>query len=140
MRKMPFNQTVKEKSRDEGYQDLQGSRCTISLRDLKEIYMYSEVEKVEEDLSEDDRNLLKKANLISRSVPRQSNRTKCREQSGHQPNMLSESCSSGVLYKNDLVCSTTVTDELLYFIVEKDTRLVDIASMLWYRCHRLPML
>ena len=126
MCEMPYNQKIKEKLQDKGYQDLHGNRCPISLKDMKEIFMYNEVEEVENDISEDDMTLLKKANLISRSVPRQSNRAKYREKSGFEPNMLFDECVSGTLYKKDLVFSRSITDELLFLIVEKDTHLVDL--------------
>ena len=45
----------------------------------------------------EDDLLVKKACLLSKSVPRQSNRAKWREKSGYNPNMLSDCSSAGVL-------------------------------------------
>ena len=122
--KMPFNQKIKEKLRDKGYQDLIGNRVQIPSKDLKEIFSYNMMEEETGEIADDDHNLLKKANLISRSVPRQTSRAKWREKSSYGPNMFISESDAGVLCKNDIVCTRSLTNQLLYLIVQEDTPLV----------------
>ena len=70
--------------------------------------------------------LLKKAYLLSKSVPRQTNRTKWREKSGYQPNMLLAKECPGMIYVGDLVCCRTSSDKLLFLIVMEDVLLQDV--------------
>ena len=77
------------------------------------------------DISEEDNLLVKKAYLLSKSVPRQTNRSKWREKSGYQPNMLLEKDCPGMLTANDLVCCRSVSDTLMYLIVREDVLLKD---------------
>ena len=129
MANVPFCQHEKEKVRDKGYQDIEHGRFTITIDALKKVFAHSNKEdyaEVDIEISDEDDQLLKKAYLLAKSVPRQSNRAKWREKSGYQPNMLSESSSAGVLNKNDLVCSRSETDELFFFIVQEKFVLDDI--------------
>ena len=113
MCQMPFWQHSREKLQDKGYQELVSNDNALPIRDLKEIFRFSEKQNTFETpqtLSEVDEHLLQKAYLLAKSVPRQSNRAKWRERSGHQPNMLAEKVISGVLYKNDLVfCQSVIS-------------------------------
>ena len=124
MCEMPFCQYTKEKLQDKGYQQIEGDRCKINIKELREIFAFSQEEGCSEsDVTDEDEHLLKKAYLLSKSVPRQSNRAKWRERSGFQPNMLIDKSSPGMLIKNDLVCCRTVRDTLMFLIVEKDVLL-----------------
>ena len=71
----------------------------------------------------DDQNLLHKAQIIAKSVPRQTNRAKWRERSGFAPNLLLEKCVPGMLHLNDLVCCRSMTDSLMFLIVQEDVLL-----------------
>ena len=124
MCEMPFCQYTKEKLQDKGYQQIEGDRCKINIKELREIFAFSQEEGCSEsDVTDEDEHLLKKAYLLSKSVPRQSNRAKWRKRSGFQPNMLIDKSSPGMLIKNDLVCCRTVRDTLMFLIVEKDVLL-----------------
>ena len=128
MCEMPFCQYTKEKLQDKGYQQIEGNRCKISIHELREIFSLSEKENCKEisvDVTEEDGNLLRKAYLKSKSVPRQTNRTKWREKSGFSPNMLLEKNCPGLLHKNDLVCCRSITDTLMFLIVQEDVLLND---------------
>ena len=123
MCQMPFCQDTKEKLQDKGYQQIEGNRCKISIHELREIFSLSEKENCKEisvDVTEENGNLLRKAYVMSKSVPRQSNRAKWREKSGFQPNMLVEQSVPGMLYKHDLVCCRSINDTLMFLIVQND--------------------
>lgn len=133
MSKMPFCQRVKDSVQDKGYQDIDGGSCKISVKDLKEIFEFSKKEsytkstsrRSQADIPEEDKIMIKKAYLLSKCVPRQTNRSKWREKSGYQPNMLSEKEFPGMLIANDLVCCRSVSDTLMYLIVREDVLLKD---------------
>ena len=106
--KMPFYQYTKDSIQDKGYQQVEGDRCRLTKKELEEIFFIKDQEDCMEDppdLSTEGKLLLKKACLLSKSVPRQTNRTKWRERSGFGPNMLVEQSVTGKLFANDLVCS-----------------------------------
>ena len=129
MSKMPFCQYVKDSVQDKGYQQIEGDRCKISVKDLQEIFDFSQKECYREkvpDLPEEDKLLVKKAYLLSKSVPRQTNRAKWREKSGFQPNMLLEKECPGMLLANDLVCCHSVSGTLMFLIVQEDVLLQDV--------------
>ena len=89
----------------------------------EDIFLLKDQEDCMEDppeLSEEKKMILKKANLLARSVPRQTNRTKWRERSGFGPNMLVEQFVTGKLFKGDLVCCRS-TNKLDYLIVQEET-------------------
>ena len=119
MCKLPFCQYTKDSLQDKGYQQIEGDRCVLTKQELQELFAIKEKEDCIEDITEipaDEDNMVMKAYLVSKSVPRQSNRAKWRESSGYQPNMLLEKSSFGKLYKDDLVCFRSVTNTLIYFI------------------------
>ena len=94
-------------------------------KDLSQIFELSE-ENCRDyfpEVTEDDEHLLKKANLVSKSVPRQSNRDKWREKSGFLPNMLIERNIPGMLYKDDLVSCTSIEDTLMFLMIQNDVLL-----------------
>ena len=99
----------------------------LTKKELWEIFGRKEREEYmdeELDLTSEEATVLKKAYLLSKSVSRQSNRTKWRERSGFQPNMLTEKSSAGTLFQGDLVCTRSVHG-LVYYVVESDTALDD---------------
>ena len=113
-------QHEKEKVWDKGYQDIEHNRFPITVETLKKVLAHSNKEdylEVDTEIPPEDDLLVVKACLLSKSVPRQSNRAKWREKSGYNPNMLSDCSSAGVLNKDDLVFSRSETDKLLFFIV-----------------------
>ena len=130
MSKMPFFQHVKDSVQDKGYQAIDGDSCKISVKDLQEIFDFSKKESYTQtrkkaDISEEKNFLMKKAYLLSKSVPRQTNRSEWREKSGYQPNMLLEKDCPGMLTADDLVCCRSVSDTLMYLIVREDVLLKD---------------
>ena len=88
----------------------QSNNCSVTAENLKTIFARSQKNMVTPTIiTDEDEHLLKKAFLLAKSVPRQSNRSKWRERSGHQPNLLVEK-SSGILYAGDLVCCFSLTE------------------------------
>ena len=69
--------------------------------------------------------LLKKANILSKSSPRRSFRTKWRAKSGHTPTMISDNSSSGTLFKGDMVFHRDVTESIVQLVVSENFCLVD---------------
>ena len=131
MADVPFCQHEKEKVCDKGYQDIQHGRFPLIMDSLRKVISHSNIEnliEVDQLLTEDDEIVLKKVYLLSKSVPRQTNRAKWREKSGYKPNMLTDSSSPGLLEKNDLVFCLSKNDELVYLIVQKEFLLDDINS------------
>ena len=124
----PFNQYVKVKKRDQGYQAIRKGDTKLTLDDLKEIFHESGERNVEPRAeSESDTVTLKCAFNIAKSVPRQSNRCKWREKSGFAPNMLQLSSSnSGKLFSGDLVFMKYLNNQLLNLIVTEDVVLNDV--------------
>ena len=128
MCKMPFCQHTKESLQDKGYQQLEGDRCVLTKKELDAIFSAKDREDCMEEVSvsEEEKSLLNKAHLLSKGVPRQSNRAKWLERSGFQPNMLVEKLSPGRLYKGDLVGYRSATNGVVYYVVEKETVLDDV--------------
>ena len=105
----PFHQYTKVKLRDKGYQEINPAlKSKVSLDDLSTLFS-NKAKKREESralatsLSPADEQVLKTAWLLSKSVPRQTNRAKWRAQSGHAPNMLMEKKDKGYIKKGYLV-------------------------------------
>ena len=91
---------------------------------FQEIFAFSRknnIPKISYEISGNDEHLLRKAYLLAKSVPRQSNRSKWREQSGYKPNMLTETVRRWVLCKDDLVCyhSAASRDMMCLIIPQK---------------------
>ena len=130
MCKMKFCQYQKSKLRDKGYQELEEGRVTLTVEDLKEIFSFNEKQNDADDreepenvISEEDKAIMDKASLLSKRVPRQTSRTKHREKSGYQPNMLLDHVGPGKILKGDLLCTATIEDEILYLIAGEDVLL-----------------
>ena len=124
----PFCQYSKVKLRDKGYQSLLDTgKVKLSAKQIMEIFEVSSNPDVDEseveDESEENKIFLQKAYLLTKSVPRQSNRCKWRERSGFQPNLLQEPSSSGQLLCNDMVFSRDLGGNLVYLVVKKSVQL-----------------
>lgn len=131
MCKTPFSQYVATKVRDKGYQQLSDEkRLELPFKELLEIFDVGRKSSHEEEThtevySEACLSELKRAYLLSKSVPRQTNRSKWREASGHAPNMLrQDDCPTGMLLSGDMVFFFDVEGKLVYLIVKEDTKLV----------------
>ena len=129
MCQMPFWQHSREKLQTKAYQELESNDCSLTIKDLKEIFAFSRknnIPKISHELTENDEHLLRKAYLLAKSVPRQSNRSKWREQSGYQPNMLTETVTRWMLCKDDLVCChSAASHDMTYLIVQQEVELDD---------------
>ena len=127
MSKLPFNQHVKTKLRDKGYQTLESRQVPMSLKEFKEIFSYAAPVKINQHLrvTDDCQQVLKKARLLSKHVPRQSSRTKWRADSGQTPTMITDNSSSGCLYKNDMVFYSDISGNLQKLVIAEDYLLND---------------
>ena len=132
MCKTPFIQDLKTSIHDKSYQELDHQGVELSYGELSEIFKPSTRSQVIEDEHSIERSaksaILKRAYLLSKSVPRQSNRSKWREASGYQPNMLVAKESGGTLYKGDIVFHYNIQNELQYLIVEENLLLDNVNS------------
>ena len=124
MSKLPFCQYTKTKIRDKGYQSLESRQVQISLKEFKEIFNYSRSEKLvrKDSVNEVDKQLLKKATLLARYVPRQSSRNRWRASSGQIPTMI-EDKSCGHLYLGDLVFCRRPDGGIKMLVVQKEVLL-----------------
>ena len=127
---VPFCQYCKVKIRDKGYQSLVNvGKTKLSTHDILEIFKptrkrtRAELDVEENEISEEDQRLLHKAYLLTKSVPRQSNRTKWREAPGYQPNLLVEQEGNYRLVTGDMVFARGLEEELLFFLVKKSMQL-----------------
>ena len=115
MCKLPFSQYTKTKLRDKGYQEVDPRKVSMSLKEFLEIFSYSEGSSSDENtastVTDDQNKLLKKANLLTKYVPRNSGRNRWRAAAGHAPTMIvSQSCS--YLYSGDLLFSRDLSGNL----------------------------
>ena len=131
----PFNQYIKVKKRDQGYQAIEKGSTKLRLDDLREIFHQKKASKVVPIVeSESDTLTLKCAFNIAKCVPRQTNRCKRREKSGFAPNMLqSSSSNSGKLFSGDLVFIRYLNNQLINLIVTEDVILDDLNMSLKVR-------
>ena len=124
MCEMPFNQYCKTKVRDKGYQALGERDMRLTIQDMKEIFSVKkeDSEPTTADAEDDcESPILKQAYYISKSVPRQSNRCKWRQKSGHAPDMLLPlEQNKGRLYVGDLVFYPSLETRLLHLIVTEE--------------------
>ena len=130
----PFNQYVKTKKRDQGYQAIEKGSTKLKLDDLREIFHQEKASNIDPRVeSESDTLTLKCAFNIAKCVPRQSNRCKWREKSGFAPNMLQSSSNSGKLFSGDLVFIKYLNNQLVNLIVTEDVILDDLDMSLKVR-------
>ena len=122
---LPFSQHIKSEVRDKGYQNLQErGKLNISLKEMREIFQAT-LETHIPHLTDEEALALKKAFLLSKSVPRQSNRAKWREAAGYQPNLLTKKSNNGKLLKGDLgffYCN--IENDLVMYILKEDYQLI----------------
>ena len=132
MCKLPFCQYTKTKLRDKGYQEVETRQFSLSLKEFCEIFNYSEKQEdggsTLEPITEKQEQLLKKAHLLTKYVPRQSGRNRWRAAAGQAPTMI-VSQSSAFLYDGDLVFSRDLSGNLLGMIVKKKTALIDSSTV-----------
>ena len=99
----------------------------ISLNEFKEIFAYRVgPDKTPVVVSEEDQQILKKAHLLSKYVPRQSNRTRWRAESGtgYVPTMIADNSAAGKLYEGDMVFHRDVSDKVIKLVVAENYSLV----------------
>ena len=127
MTNTPFCQYTKTKIRDKGYQCLVDvGKTRLSYQDVIDIFRSSSSKHMKNDeseieVSEEGSQVLHKAYLLLKSVPRQSNRCKWRERSGFQPNLLLEQVSQ--IKAGDMVFSYDLDDEILNLLVKNTVNL-----------------
>ena len=106
---LPFNQYAKVKLRDKGYQQLDDDfKSKLDMDGFWDIYVKGkEKESVDSTVkpTDDQKRILRQAYLLTKSVPRQSTRSKWKEASGYEPNLLADKESSSKLLVGDLVFS-----------------------------------
>ena len=130
MCKLPFNQHTKTKLRDKGYQSLESREVPMSLKEFKEIFHYGKpVVQPEENVSQADQQLLKRAHLLSKYVPRQSSRNRWRAMSGQTPSMIANRNAS-TLHENDMVFFRSIEGDISKLIVKKSFSLANRFSPL----------
>ena len=140
MCKLPFCQYVKSKIRDKGYQEVDTARenqISMSLKEFREIFSYSACSTSTSDSSDnnsslrecndEDKQVVKKAHLLTKYVPRQSGRNRWRAAATQVPTMIvDQNCSH--LYEGDLVFTRGLLGHLSPLIVKTTTMLLDVDS------------
>ena len=127
---VPFSQEIKSKLRDKGYHDEQEkSKLKLSLRQLKEIFRNADVNNEDIPATDLQKNTLKKANLLTKCVPRNALRSRYRETGNFHPDLMIKDVH-GKLFKGDLVFFRNVENSLDHFVVTKDRNLSDSKSKL----------
>ena len=125
-----FCQKVKIKLRDKSYQQIdEQQKSKLEMTDIWEVLLRdrSSKGKVEGDGSSpyeegsDEQMILKQAFLLTKSVPRRSNRAKWKEDSGYAPDMMNQDQSilDGKLREKDMVFFTDPSGNLKKYIVKK---------------------
>ena len=121
--KMAFCQDIKTKLRDKSYQELDGQfDYHLNADDLWEILFRKrgkEDETEEPPVDDEDAKLVYNAFLISKSVPRRSNRAKWKEESGFAPNPLVEKEDEWKVYPGDIVFCKDVTGVIKSYVIQK---------------------
>ena len=90
MCKTPFNQRCLTKVFNKSYQDLDERDLKISLEELCKIFHSDSNDEEDVSPTDEESEFLSKAYNLSKSVPRQTGRTKWRAKAGHAPDMLPE--------------------------------------------------
>ena len=127
--KTPVNQYTKVKLRDKRYQHLHSNFASkldvCDLFDLlnEQVDEPNQIEAEPENVEND--SILKRAFLLSKSVPRLSNRAKWKESSGFAPNMLNEKELNGKRLCGDIVFCQSFDEKLVMLKVVTDTELND---------------
>ena len=123
----PFNQDIKIKLRDKGYQHVHETMVSkISVGELWEVLNAAssgspkETPSTTDDVDQEPDKGLYRAFLLSKAVPRKSNRAKWKEQSGFSPPMLEEAEDEWKLIKGDMVFALNLDGSLLQLIIKDD--------------------
>ena len=125
-----FSQYNKVKNRDKGYQHLDEEfKCPLSQRDIFEMLSYKEEVDTADELNEADYKTLYQAFLLLKSVPRQSNRTKWKENAGFAPQLLMEVDGGDKFCVGDMVFSKDVHGYLKQHIVAKEFMISSLDDM-----------
>ena len=119
---LPFCQHTKVKLRDKSYQDLDSS--LFSKMDMDDFWdIFCDDPKTEKkkpiDVHPADSLIKQQAYLLTKSVPRRSNRSKWKEQSGHAPSLLSCPEEDSYLLTGDMVFSRVLNKNLALLIKKK---------------------
>ena len=134
-----FSQYVKVKLRDKSYQHLgEHLKSFLDVEDLKAIIFAGGRKSASHHhataLLEADEKLLRQAFLITKSVPRKSNRSKWKENSGYAPNMLEDKdVDAGKLLVGDLVFCDDALDGTKPLIVQEEVQLDKISEQIVVR-------
>ena len=129
----PFNQYTKVKLRDKGYQNLDDDRKSkIKVEKLLDLFPSTKknptlLPTINSDSGSNDsivedenaKKILRSAFLLTKSVPRATNRTKWKQASGYVPDLL-QYTNPHKLVKGDLVFFSQPDDTLLYLQVVED--------------------
>ena len=121
---LPFCQYTKVKLRDKGYQELCEEKSKLNMDVFWNIFMKNNEKEVTDDTeepSEEDLFLLHQAYLMTKTVPRRSNRSHWKEKSGFGPTMLPNQ-SVDKLFAGDLVMTKSFNN-LIYLKVLADVSL-----------------
>ena len=128
---LPFCQYTKTKLRDKGYQevDRRNRQVSMSLSEICEIFRYSDQstsdnKEITKAITDGQKQLMKKAYLLTKYVPRQSGRNRWRASAGQVPTMI-VSQNGSYLHDGDLVFSRDFSGNLLCMIVNKKIALTD---------------
>ena len=97
----------------------------MSLKEFQEIFSYSSSNVTENKIASDEqKHIAKKANLLSRYVPRQSGRKKWRAAAGQTPTMIHDQTYNH-LYEGDVVFHKDMSGTIKKLIVAKTCLLGD---------------
>ena len=98
-------------------------RSKVPLEDLWAVICCSGQRNKSTEISEGDAQILRHAHLLSKSVPRRSNRAKWKEASGYAPNLLSSLTKHHTLLKGDIVFTKVCSGEIQMLVVQKEVEL-----------------
>ena len=129
---LPFCQHTKVKLRDKSYQDLDSSVFSkMDMDDFWDIFCDDPRTKkrAEVDVDPADKLVTKQAYLLTKSVPRRSNRSKWKEQSGHAPPLLSANQEDSYILSGDMVFARALNKNFV-LLVKKKFALLDENTIL----------
>ena len=127
--KVNFCQKVKVKLRDKSYQDLDDDmQSVLTVKDIWNILLSGKSKSKCTSVPVDpaDEKILKHSFLLSKSVPRRSNRAKYKEESSYAPTMYIDDEDEGKLVEGDLVFTRNESGEVKKLIVVEEMVLHNI--------------
>lgn len=119
---LPFCQYTKVKLRDKSYQDLDSSVFSkMDMDDFWDIFCDDQKKKKKQTADVDDAAILvtKQAYLLTKSVPRRGNRSKWKEQSGHEPPLLSSHHEDSYILSGDMVFARALNINFVLIVKKK---------------------